>query len=154
MPDHSTLFDHLRKRTVLLGGMVLASGLAFAQAQDTQATPVQVLYWSAADCGPCRLWREGDRYKEFKEQADRLGVALVSVRKPSLKDPATAFEWPDNASLYRQLHASIAPPRVVPNFDILCRGKPVHRMTGLGEWDSFWHSRLRQAVRDCQAVQG
>lgn len=139
----------------------LASAAGGACAGEAAAPPaLQLLVWSAGDCGPCRLWHEGERRHEFaaaaQAQSQTAPVGLVSVRKPSLNDPPAAFAWPEPAVLPGQGWVRHLPsPRLLPHFDLLCRGRPMAGlpgMSGLGEWDSFWHARLRQAARECQAA--
>lgn len=164
-PQHSTARPcHApRKPPVTWRHALLVLGLAGTTAAALAAEPggppaVQVLVWSAGDCGPCRLWHEGERQTEFTQAARAWGAGLLSVRKPSLKDPATAFVWPEATQMHGQTWVRHLPaPRLLPHFDILCRGRPMgglNGMSGLGDWDSFWHARLRQALRDCQALAG
>lgn len=134
-------------RWLVAGAVVLAALLAPGQA-TAQAQPGAVLvYWSAGDCPPCKVWRTGERHDEFAAEAARLGVRLVTVAKPSLRSADSDYRWSDAGETL-----ALDPPKTLPSFDFVCRGKPAQRLAGLANWDSFWRSQLRDLARQCAAA--
>ena len=125
-------------------------GLAPVWAQTTLPR-VSVVYWTADDCGYCKLWRNGDRFEEFDAEAKRLGVGFATVRKPSLRQADSAYAWTTEAFSAPPVVLTPPMPRLLPSFDLLCNGKKTKRLVGLADWDSFWRSELRRMARDCKA---
>jgi hypothetical protein len=112
---------------------------------------MQLVFWHAGDCPPCKVWERGERRVEFDEQAAPLGIALVSVFKPSLRDPVSAFAWPQEQHALRTRLAVMPAPELLPSFDFVCNGQVVRRLQGLAQWDSFWRSQARRLGRECTA---
>ncbi len=107
-----------------------------------------VLFWTADDCGYCKVWRNGDRHAEYLAAAQPLGIRLVTVRKPRIADPASAYVWPTGASAAPGSEA----PKLLPTFDFVCRGRLLHRLSGLAQWDSFWHQQLQRLAAECADI--
>lgn len=128
----------------------LGAALPAARAAEAQP-PAVVVYWTAGDCVWCKVWKTGDRHDEFQAEAARLGVRLVTVAKPSLRDADTAYKWPEEPGLASPAPLVASAPKMLPSFDFVCPGKPPRRLAGLADWDSFWRSQLRQIARDCAA---
>lgn len=110
---------------------------------------MQLVFWHAGDCPPCKVWDRGDRRTEFSQQAAPLGIALVSVFKPSLRDPESAFAWPEEHQALRTRLSALPAPKLLPSFDFVCDGQLVRRLQGLDDWDSFWRSQARGMARQC-----
>jgi hypothetical protein len=112
---------------------------------------MQLVFWHAGDCPPCKAWERGERRSEFIEQAGPLGIGLVSVFKPSLMSPASAFAWPPEHQTLRTGLSVLPVPELLPSFDFVCNGQLVRRLQGLADWDSFWRSQARLMARECSA---
>lgn len=134
-----------------LSAIGAASALAPAALAAEAQAPVVLVFWTAGDCVWCKVWKTGDRHQEFQTEATRLGVHLVTMAKPSLRDPDSAYRGPDEGQLASPgpSIATSTAPKMLPSFDFMCQGKSVRRLVGLAEWDSFWRSQLRKMARDC-----
>lgn len=134
-------------RWLVAGAVVLTALLAPGQATAQAQPGAMLVYWSAGDCAPCKVWRTGERHDEFQAEAARLGVRLVTVAKPSLRSPDSDYRWSDT-----QETLPLEAPKTLPSFDFVCRGQAGPRLGGLANWDSFWRSQLRQVARQCAAA--
>lgn len=132
----------ISKATLLIG---LAASLA-AQAAPGDS---QLVFWTANDCGPCKLWSQTERRTEFLAEAKRLGVDLVVVSRKSVADPVTSYVWPATHAELKASLAELPPAQATPSFDFVCKGQLQRRLAGVDDWDSFWRKTLRQLARDC-----
>ncbi len=139
--------------SVLVGLAAVMTAAPSTAVEPASAAKVTVVFWTAGDCTYCTQWKRGGRYDEFAAEAARLGATMATVAKPALRDPATAFRWdPSVAAAPPTRLADLAPPKLLPSFDVLCNGQPVKRLMGLAEWDSFWRSQLRRTARECTSI--
>jgi hypothetical protein len=123
------------------------TGAAIAAIAAISHPPTMVL-WTANDCAFCRVWQRGERAQEFAALAERLGVKVGVMSKPSLRDPSNAYRWlstgvPQPAELLAMA------PSGLPTFEFFCNGRSQRRLAGLDNWDSFWRSEVRRLAREC-----
>jgi len=127
----------------------LLIGLAAGAAAQAAPSDTHVVFWTAGDCGPCKLWSHTERRLEFLAEAKRLGVDLVVVSRPRVADPVTRYVWPATHPELKASMAELPPAQLTPSFDFVCKGQLQRRLGGVDDWDSFWRKTLRQLARDC-----
>lgn len=132
-----------RSLAALLSAAALSTGAAAAPG-DTQ-----MVFWTAGDCGPCKLWSHTERRLEFLTEAKRLGVDLVVVSRPRVADPVERYVWPATQQELKARMAELPAAQLTPSFDFICKGQLQRRLAGVDDWDSFWRKSLRQLARDC-----
>jgi len=139
------------RRAIALSLGAAALSLSAPSAQADTPAQRRVVVWHADDCGPCRLWLNGDRRPEFEALAGPALVQWVSVHKPLLASSQTDYRWPDDAATLRAQMAALPVPTLTPTFDFVCNGQLERRLQGLAAWDSYWRSQTRALAKDCQA---
>jgi hypothetical protein len=113
-----------------------------AAAKAVGTNELMVIYVSAEDCGPCRVFEAEDLPRWMASPLART-VRLVRIRAPKTGQAFQAKYWPGEARPY--MSAFRAP--IVPSFMLVAGGNVVASGSGLNGWRQQTLPQVQQMAR-------
>ena len=121
---------------------IVASFFCFLHNNPSYSENIELIYWGAKDCPPCKAWEKAHK-SDVKSELSREGGSYIEVMKTSLKDK---FSFHHAGKSKIAMNIIIAkPPSFVPHYTYTKDGEQLFDISGINSWKSQ-HTRIMDSL--------